>query len=83
MSGKTISVNSQVLRWNEVLNRWSLSELEVDNNTIDLYNTEEGILETYASILSVNTSIPVSAVILLGKLITKSESIIATLGVNS
>ena len=47
MSGKTISVNSQVLRWNEVLNRWSLSELEVDNNTIDLYNTEEGILETF------------------------------------
>ena len=47
MSGKTISVNSQVLRWNEVLNRWSLSELEVDNYSIDLYNTEEGILETF------------------------------------
>jgi hypothetical protein len=47
MSGKTISINSQVLRWNDSLNRWSLSELEVDNYSIDLYNTEEGILETF------------------------------------
>ena len=47
MIGKIISVNSQILRWNEELKRWYLSELEIDNNSVDIFNPEEGILETY------------------------------------